>query len=115
MIRLLALLAGMFLGVTSVGGTLERQFRRPPQEARPWCYWWWQNGNADKASITATRNVLTIAYRGWTCSYETDGEIVDTHRSACNRNGVYRRFEARGDTHVRVKVSIRKSGPGAGV
>ena len=53
MIRLLAVLAGMFLGVTSVGGTLERQFRRPPQEARPWCYWWWQNGNADKASITA--------------------------------------------------------------
>ena len=69
----------------------------------------------EDAAITATRNVLTIAYRGWTCSYETDGEIVDTHRSACNRNGVYRRFEARGDTHVRVKVSIRKSGPGAGV
>ncbi|MBR4615898.1 MAG: hypothetical protein IKO55_09845, partial [Kiritimatiellae bacterium] len=28
-------------------------FVNPPREARPWCYWWWVNGNVDRATITA--------------------------------------------------------------
>lgn len=31
---------------------LEAGFLRPPQNALPRCYWWWLNGNTDKATIT---------------------------------------------------------------
>lgn len=32
--------------------TLEAGFANPPAEARLRCYWWWLNGNTDKAAIT---------------------------------------------------------------
>jgi len=28
-------------------------FLRPPAEARPWCYWYWMNGNMSPAGIQA--------------------------------------------------------------
>ena len=33
--------------------TLEEGFACPPDAAKPWCYWWWVNGHADKETITA--------------------------------------------------------------
>ena len=51
---------------------------------------------------------LAVRYGGWTCRYVTDGEIVDTGRVCCNRNGRYRAFEVRGDGRVSVAVSIRR-------
>ena len=62
----------------------------------------------EKTRISASRRQLAVSYRGWTCVYETDGEIVDTGRSACNRNGRYRRFEARGRNAVKVVVRIER-------
>ena len=56
--------------------------------------------------IVATEKTLTIAYRGWKCVYETDGTIVDTRPSACNRNGRYRRFEARGRNRLNVHIVL---------
>ena len=32
---------------------LEAGFTDPVEEYLPWCYWWWQNGNVDKVTITA--------------------------------------------------------------
>lgn len=32
---------------------LANQFKNPPAEARPWVYWFWNNGNVTKAGITA--------------------------------------------------------------
>ena len=32
-------------------GSLEDGFRIPPQEYRPWCYWWWLGGNVDTGTI----------------------------------------------------------------
>src|SRR6266699_4104052 len=32
---------------------LSSQFARPPAAARPWVYWFWNNGNVTKAGITA--------------------------------------------------------------
>ncbi len=32
---------------------LSRQFITPPASARPWVYWFWNNGNVTKAGITA--------------------------------------------------------------
>ena len=32
---------------------LAETFIRPPSEARPWCYWYWMNGNMTRAGIQA--------------------------------------------------------------
>ena len=32
---------------------LSQQFANPPASARPWVYWFWNNGNVNKAGITA--------------------------------------------------------------
>jgi hypothetical protein len=34
-------------------GDLAAQFANPPASARPWVYWFWNNGNVTKAGITA--------------------------------------------------------------
>ena len=28
-------------------------FSNPPRENRPWCYWYWVNGNVDHATVTS--------------------------------------------------------------
>jgi len=33
-------------------GTIEQDFQNPPNDAKPWCYWWWLNGAASKEGIT---------------------------------------------------------------
>ncbi len=53
---------------------------------------------------------LVVRYRGWVCSYVTDGTLADTGRTCCNRNGRYRVFEARGKGSLSVTVAIRKEG-----
>lgn len=35
------------------GDTLASQFQKPPDSAKPLAYWWWLNGNTDKATITS--------------------------------------------------------------
>ncbi|NUQ28101.1 MAG: glycoside hydrolase [Acidobacteriaceae bacterium] len=37
---------------TSSIAALRAGFKTPPQQARLRCYWWWLNGNTDKATIT---------------------------------------------------------------
>ena len=51
---------------------------------------------------------LAITFNGWTCRWETDGEIVDTGKMYANRNGHYQRFEARGRKRLVVKISIER-------
>ena len=49
-----ALFAAALLGAGGVfATTLEEGFANPPDSVRPWCYWWWINGHADKETITA--------------------------------------------------------------
>ena len=64
----------------------------------------------EETRIDATAKKLIVAYHGWRCVYElaSDGEIVDMGRSVCNRNGRYRRFEARGAGRLNVHVSIER-------
>ena len=33
--------------------SLYESFRAPPRASRPWCYWYWVNGNVDRATATA--------------------------------------------------------------
>ena len=49
---------------------------------------------------------LAVSYHGWTCTYTTDGKIIDCGKTCCNRNGRYRTFEARGKERLAVKVVI---------
>ncbi|AKJ63599.1 glycosyl hydrolase [Kiritimatiella glycovorans] len=35
------------------GADLEARFQSPPDEARPWVYWFWMNGNVTEEGITA--------------------------------------------------------------
>src|SRR5215469_15205917 len=37
----------------SGAGRLESGFLSPPASARPWAYWFWVNGNIDRAGLTA--------------------------------------------------------------
>jgi hypothetical protein len=60
------------------------------------------------AEISCIGKSLVVHYRGWICSYLTDGTLVDTGRTCSNRNGRYRVFEARGEKSMSVTVSIRK-------
>ena len=62
----------------------------------------------ERTEIAAADKSLTITYRGWRCIYETNGTIVDTGRSAANRNGTYRRFEAHGVAPLVVKIRLEK-------
>ena len=38
---------------------LEQSFRVPPQDAKPWVYWWWLNGAASKEGITRDFEEMT--------------------------------------------------------
>ncbi len=44
----------LLIGASLAAATsLEDGFSEVPMENRPWCYWWWINGHADKETITA--------------------------------------------------------------
>ncbi len=60
----------------------------------------------NKTEIVPGGRTLAIRYRGWTCRYSTNGEIVDVGKEFCNRNGRYRAFEARGEKSLSVSVTI---------
>ena len=48
-----ALLALCTSSARGGGGSIEGNFQRPPDSARPWVYWFWLNGNITKEGITA--------------------------------------------------------------
>ena len=58
--------------------------------------------------IAADDRWIEVAYRGWTCRYETDGRLYDTGRILGNRNGHYRHFVAEGKTSLCVTCRIIK-------
>jgi|GEM_PF-441375 len=62
----------------------------------------------EETVISATEKTLAVSYRGWVCRYETDGIIIDTGLAACNRSGRYRRFEARANQTLKVKMTIER-------
>ena len=37
----------------SLSAGLYDDFKAPPAAARPWCYWYWVNGNVDRETVTA--------------------------------------------------------------
>lgn len=54
MIRAIAIAALLSMGWVgaSMADELTSSFTSPPNESKPWCYWWWLNGAASKEGIT---------------------------------------------------------------
>jgi hypothetical protein len=60
----LRLLISLVLALGSApmfAGDLSSQFTTPPASARPWVYWFWNNGNVTKAGITADLEAMQRA------------------------------------------------------
>lgn len=51
--KLLFALGLSLLTAPLLASDLSAQFAKPPASARPWVYWFWNNGNVTKAGITA--------------------------------------------------------------
>ncbi len=59
-----------------------------------------------KTNVRAGENTVEVSLDGWTCRYETNGTMVDTGLVYGNRNGHYRRYEARAGGRLRVVVKM---------
>lgn len=64
---------------------------------------------ANKSVIKMAKQKLEIEFGGWKCEWTTDGEFVDTNIDYANRNGHYRRFDARGKDVLNAKVRIYRT------
>ena len=50
--KLVALLLSSTLTVCAPASELDDRFRNPTEDTKPWCYWYWLNGNVSKEGIT---------------------------------------------------------------
>src|SRR5258708_17875501 len=50
-----------FFSSPLLAGDLAVQFASPPASARPWVYWFWNNGNVTRAGITADLEAMQRA------------------------------------------------------
>lgn len=60
------------------------------------------------AEISVKDNILEICYKGYRCRYISSGEIADTGKVGCNRNGHYKLYYASGKKNVSVQIEIEK-------
>ena len=61
-----------FLSSEVCAGVLDRGFREPPPEARPWVYWFWLNGNITREGITADLEAMKRVGVGGVLIMEVD-------------------------------------------
>ena len=54
----MSLLAVSCSGRRGLEAELAAGFAEPKEEFRPWCYWWWQNGNVDRETMTADLEMM---------------------------------------------------------
>jgi hypothetical protein len=71
-VALLALLLGCAAAPSLPDDALERGFRRPPDSARPWVYWFWLNGNITREGITADLEAMKRVGIGGALIMEVD-------------------------------------------
>lgn len=60
----------------------------------------------NKTEISAAGNILEVKYNGYVCRYISSGEIIDSGKTGCNRNGHYKLFYAKGMKNVSVQIEI---------
>ena len=54
-------------------GDLWPSFVNPPESAKPWCYWWWINGHADRETITADLEAMKRLGFGGVLMFDSRG------------------------------------------
>jgi hypothetical protein len=59
--KLLITLVLALFSTQAFAADLAAQFTNPPASARPWVYWFWNNGNVTKAGITADLEAMQRA------------------------------------------------------
>jgi hypothetical protein len=57
--------------------SLWNDFAVPPDSARPWCYWWWINGHADRETITADLEAMKRLGFGGVLMFDSRGYFDD--------------------------------------
>lgn len=60
---------------------LRAEFKNPPAEAKLRCYWWWLNGNTDKATITHDLEEMKAKGIGGALLVDADGSGQEGHKS----------------------------------
>ncbi len=63
---------------------------------------------AASSEIASDGKSVSSTFAGWTCRYETDGELVDTGETVSNRTGTYRLFRASAPAEVSVVLRISR-------
>ncbi len=59
-----------------------------------------------ETDIKVSENAIEISYLGWVCKYTTNGRIVDSGKTARNRNGYYKLFYAENTGELKIKIQI---------
>ena len=54
------------MGALLLAAALWSGFLNPPDAEKPWCYWWWINGHADREPLPDSADVRI--YRRMRCS-----------------------------------------------
>lgn len=62
----------------------------------------------DYTEISSSDNGVYVTYKGWRCSIETDGKIVETDTTSQNRSGYYKKFFAAAEKTLTVNIKITK-------
>ncbi len=58
--------------------------------------------------ISVKENILEVRYLDYLCRYISSGEITDSGKVGCNRNGHYKLFYAKGMKNVSVQIEIER-------
>lgn len=73
-------LGGLLLcGTLDTYAVLEEAFQTVPVSARPWAYWWWLNGNVDKATITRDMEAMKRVGFGGLLMFDARGYWDDAN------------------------------------
>lgn len=67
------LVAFTFATVAEAADDLGRKFSSPPDEYRPWVYWWWLNGNTTQEGITRDLEEMKKAGIGGALLFDAGG------------------------------------------
>ncbi len=59
---ILLALASLLTGISSLpAASLDEAFLNPPEESKPWCYWYWLNNNMSKDGVTKDLEAMNKA------------------------------------------------------
>lgn len=61
-----------------------------------------------KTKTSFNEKSASVIYKGYKCTYDSDGKIIYKNSLYANRNGLYKAFAARGTNNITLKINITK-------